>query len=115
LPVPSYWPRHQLFGSVIEDIGISFDDYREGYRGNLGVVNDKLIATVDAMLARDPDAVILLFSDHGARYSFEEPEEWKRSFLAARTPGRANLFGASPSTTFLLCELFLAYLDLPCQ
>jgi len=85
------------------------------YSGHLAAVNRRLVATIDAMLARDPDAVIVLFSDHGSRYSFDAPDEWTRSFLAARTPGQAHLFGESPITTNLLCDLFTAYLDLPCQ
>jgi hypothetical protein len=115
LPIPSYWPAHPLFASPIEDIGVSVDYYREMYPGHLAEVNHKVLEMVDAMLARDPDAVIVLFSDHGARYSFDVPEEWQRSFLAARTPGHASLFGESPTTTMILCDLFVAYLGLPCE
>ncbi len=115
LPIPPYWPRHQLFGSVIEDLDISLDYYREMYSGHLSTVNRKIVVTIDTMLAGNPDALIVLFSDHGARYSFNAPEEWSRSFLAARTPGHPNLFGESPTTTHILCDLFVAYLDLPCQ
>lgn len=115
LPVPPYWPRDQLFGSVIEDIEIDLDYYRTMYGGHLRTVNAKVLATVDAMIAADPDAVIVLFSDHGARYSFDAPEEWQRSFLAARTPGRPGLFGAAPTTTSIMCLLFEAYLEPTCD
>jgi hypothetical protein len=54
--------------------------------------------------------VIVLFSDHGARYSLEMQEtEWPRSFLAARTPDHPNLFGESPAPTILLRTLLDTY------
>jgi hypothetical protein len=115
LPVPPYWPRHPLFGNAIEDLDITLDYYRTQFAGNLRVVNDKILVMVDAMTARDPDAVIVLFSDHGARYSYAVPDEWSHSFLAARTPNHARLFGKSPTTTHLLCDIFVTYLALPCR
>jgi hypothetical protein len=57
-----------------------------------------------------PNGVIVLFSDHGARYSLEMQEtEWPRSFLAARTPGHPDLFGEQPAPTILLRRLLETY------
>jgi hypothetical protein len=66
---------------------------------------------VDGISARDPEGVIVLFSDHGARYSLEMQEtEWPRSFLAARTPGHPNLFASEPTPTNILRTLLPTYI-----
>ena len=65
---------------------------------------------VDAIIAKDPGAVIVLFSDHGSRYSLAlKLTEWYHSFLAARTPGHPDLFAADPRPVNLLRTLIPTY------
>jgi hypothetical protein len=69
-------------------------------RGQLDGLNSDLLTTIDQITARRPEAVIVLFSDHGARYSLaERGDEWHATFLAARTPGHPQLLdgAAEPS------------------
>jgi len=109
-PVPEFWPRWSLFVWQIEHVGMSVDEFGDLLAGDLATVNPRLLAMVDEIVARDPGAVIVLFSDHGSRYSLELQEtEWHRSFLAARTPGHQNLFGPEPTTTDILRTLLPTY------
>jgi len=110
LPVPSYWPRLNIFAAQIETMGMELSDYAAATRGNLVTLNARLLAMVDRIVDRDPDAVVVLFSDHGARYSLELKEtEWYHSFLAARTPGHPDLFASEPIPTAILRTLLPIY------
>lgn len=94
LPAPACWPHAcNLFDSTIERLGISRTAWASGMAGQIADLNTRLLALVESSIDLDPDAVIVLFSDHGGRYSSAEPEEWHYSFLAARTPDHPNLFG----------------------
>jgi hypothetical protein len=111
LPVESFWPAISMFVWQLEDVPMTLDEYAERQRGNLANLNQKLLATVDEIVERDPEAVIVLFSDHGARYAFEfEDTEWYRNFTAARTPGHPDLLGDQPSPTDLLRTLLRTYI-----
>lgn len=68
-------------------------------------LNPRLLEAVDSILERKPEATIVLFSDHGARYSLADPDEWHRSFLAARTPEHPALFADRPTPAGLLERL----------
>jgi len=110
LPAPDFWPRLKLLSGQIEVIGITLDEYATSMKADLATLNRKLLAMVDEIVARDPGAVIVLFSDHGARYSLELQEtEWYHSFLAARTPGYPLLFADDPKPTAILRELLPVY------
>lgn len=74
----------------------------DGLEGTIGYLNGELLAAVDRIVSRFPDAVVVLFSDHGGRFDFDDEDEWRRSFLAARTPGRSGLFADDPTPGGLL-------------
>jgi hypothetical protein len=114
LPVPPYWPEVMIFASTVEEMGIELDYIRAGYRGHLLTVNAMVLATVEQLVADDPGGVVVLFSDHGARFSYADSEEWTRSFLAARTPGRQQLFADDPAPHAILCWLVRHYLNADC-
>ena len=104
--LPRCWPHTcGLFDSWIEKTGITMDVWTERMRGQLSGLNSDLLATIDRITDRHPDAAIVLFSDHGARYSVSERGgEWHATFLAARTPGHPRLFdgAAEPSAVLRL-------------
>jgi hypothetical protein len=111
LPAPSFWPRVQLFESQSFITGLSISEYAGGLRSHLAGLNARVIDTLDAVISRDPDAVIVLFGDHGARYNIDQVQnEWHRALLAARTPGYPQLFADNPSPTTILRALLDAYL-----
>jgi hypothetical protein len=100
-PPPSCWPTCGLFDlRVINSAGPQLDGY-------LQWLNTRLIESVDQIIARHPDAEIVLFSDHGGRFDLNTAE-WHRTFLAARTPSRPNLFAESPHPGSILPLLGLA-------
>lgn len=108
--VPSFWPGVNIFAAQIETMGMSLADYAASMKGDLATVNPRFLAMVDAIIAKDPGAVIVLFSDHGSRYSLAlKLTEWYHSFLAARTPGHPDLFAADPRPVNILRTLIPTY------
>jgi hypothetical protein len=110
VPVPFYWPGVNIFAAQIETMGMTLVDYSKAMKGDLATLNPKLLAMVDAIVAKDPGAVVVLFSDHGSRYSLElKTTEWYHSFLAARTPDHPRLFASEPVPTAILRTLLPIY------
>lgn len=108
--VPFFWPGVNIFAAQIETMGMSLTDYSTSMKGDLATLNPKLLAMVDAIVAKDPGAVVVLFSDHGSRYSLDlKTTEWYRSFLAARTPDHPELFVSEPVPTAILRTLLPIY------
>ncbi len=109
-PVQSFWPAISMFVWQLEDVELTLDAYARLMGDNLDALNPRLLDMVDQIAARDPNGVVVLFSDHGARFAFElEDTEWYRSFLAARTPDHPNLFADNPSPTNILRTLLDTY------
>jgi len=110
VPVGDYWPKVNIFAAQIETMEMSLADYSASMKGDLATLNPKLLAMVDAIVAKDPGAVVVLFSDHGSRYSLAlKQTEWYHSFLAARTPGQPDLFASDPVPTNILRTLLPTY------
>jgi hypothetical protein len=110
VPIPFFWPGVNIFAAQIETMGMTLADYSASMKGDLATLNPKLLAMVDAIVAKDPGAVVVLFSDHGSRYSLDlKQTEWYHSFLAARTPGHPDLFADEPVPTALLRTILPLY------
>jgi hypothetical protein len=59
--------------------GLSGPEQIEAYVTDVRCLNDRLLEGIDRIVARDPEAVILVQSDHGSDFSFSwaaEPSEW---------------------------------------
>ncbi len=107
LDAPACWPNScHIFDSTIEHLGISRDEWATGMGGQIANLNLRVLTLLDRLLEADPDSVIVLFSDHGGRYTTDEPDEWHRSFLAARTPRVPDLFDdvTGPEDIFRILE-----------
>lgn len=88
------------------------EEFQRRYTEQITGLNRVVLDALDAILAADPDAVIVLMSDHGSRYDGRlAPIEPYRPLFAARTPDHPNLFGDDPSNTQALAVLLNAYLD----
>jgi hypothetical protein len=109
--VPDCFPICSLWEARIESLGMSFDEYRSGLSLQVQALNEMLIGSMRKIIAADPEAVIILMSDHGARYSLEDLPEHYRSFLAARTPGVDSLFPPDESPVNIFRRLMAAYFD----
>lgn len=97
---PECWPICSLYHPM--------QDSQEAVR-RVGLylewLNPRLLDVVDSIVARHDDANIVLFSDHGGRFSEDDLDEWHRSFLAARTPAEPGLFVDSPHPSSILARL----------
>jgi hypothetical protein len=102
------WPRCNIFDVSTEKLQISRTEWAEQMDVQVDEVNGRVLAAVDAILGEHPDAVIVLFSDHGGRLDVESDEVY-RSLLVARTPGHAGLFSAEPHPHAILRLVAEAY------
>ncbi|HEX9738730.1 MAG TPA: hypothetical protein VGA91_05810 [Candidatus Limnocylindria bacterium] len=103
------WPECALFANSIEDRGTTRESWASSMTGNVKALNARVLAAVDRLIAAHPDAVIVLFSDHGGRISEAERDEWHRSFLAARTPGHPGVFADAPRPDTIIRTLLATY------
>lgn len=93
------WPKpwNGLEGhKYYEYWGHSFEEYRDGYVGQVRYLNSRVLPTLDAILARR-DAIIVLLSDHGPGSTVHptdlhafEPHERLTSFAAVRFPAHCR-------------------------
>lgn len=112
--VPSCFPTAcSLFQATMQELGLTLDAYADAMRYQIEALNSHVIMTVERIVEADPEAVVILMSDHGSRYSLEDPDEHFRNLLAARTPGAEGLFDQTESPVNLLRLTLNAYLDVP--
>jgi Sulfatase len=97
------------WGPKLTQMGLTLDQYVPLLSGQISHLDDRVIETVDAIVADDPNAVILVFSDHGGRYEEEITDEFFHSLFAARTPGQQDPFPDDMSLTNTLPLLLNAY------
>lgn len=105
---PECWPECHMFVSLQDQLGLSTETWWHKMGERLDSLNPMLLDTIDRIIAREPEAVLLLFSDHGSRFSNDDPDEWHRTLLVARTPGHPRLF-ETPRADTILRTLIEAY------
>lgn len=103
------WPRCGIYAHTFAELGTTHEAWAEGMAAQIEGLNARLLTTIDQVLERDPDAVIVLFSDHGGRADTADTAELHRSFLAARTPGHPGLYGDAPLAANVIRVLLAAY------
>jgi len=99
------WPSCRVFTNTIEGLSVEMEPWVDGMATQLEYLNARLVGTIDNLV----DAVIVVFSDHGGRYSEGDTDEMHRSLLAARTPGHPGLFAAAPRPDTIIRTLLEAY------
>jgi len=102
------WPGCNIFDVSTDKLDISRAEWANQMAIQLEAVNARVLGAVDTILDEHPDAVIVLFSDHGGRIDMES-EEVHHSFLAARTPEHPGLFDDEPHPHAILRLLNQAY------
>ena len=91
-----------MFDSDRKDVSLSRNEYRERFTANLEAVNQRVLSAIRAVVDADPEAIVIIASDHGVRH--EPPsEEWNRSLLLGR--------GAHVTTIEALFERLLRTLE----
>jgi hypothetical protein len=89
---------------------MSRDTFGERLGEQVEALNGRVLEAVASVVESDPDAVVVLMSDHGMRHDVAPVDEHYRSFLAARTPERPELFAEDESPVNLLRRVLSAYL-----
>ena len=91
-------------------LGLSAEQYARLMDGQIRFLNSQILEMVDHLTADDPNAVIVLFGDHGLRFSTGVSTEYFRDFFAARTPGHPRLFSDDISPVNVLSTIENTYL-----
>jgi hypothetical protein len=69
-------------------------------------LNTLTLAAIDQL---SPDAIVVLFSDHGSGFPAESDPFG--NLIAVRTPGRPSMFPEDAAVTAIFPNLFNAYFD----
>jgi hypothetical protein len=111
------WPNTDtFFGITSAQMGISIEKYKRLFTAQLEYVNSRVIRALDMVTRTDPNAVVLVMSDHGpgnpqdSTGSEIDVSARLRNFFAARTPGHQP-YPDAVSSVNVLSILFNAYLD----
>jgi hypothetical protein len=84
-------------------------EFEAAYSAQVLHVNELALGAVDAIVRANPEAVVILLSDHGARADPAQSDEWYRTFFAARTPGHRGVFDDDAGALAVFPTLFRAY------
>lgn len=85
------------------------EEYEAAYVEQVRYVNGRVLDTVDTIIASDPAAVVIVFSDHGTRADPADMDEWYRTLFAARTLDHPDLYGEQARPIDIFPRLFGAY------
>lgn len=105
------FPRCDLWTTPLEQLDLSESEYASRLRIQLKEVNATVMRTLDDVISADPDAFIIVMSDHGIRHHISDPEEHFRSFFAARTPGYEQVFPDDVSPVNVFRRIFSVLWD----
>jgi hypothetical protein len=105
---PTCWPGCPIFLAHMEARGLDLPTYSSQFVGNMVHLNRLVQETLDDIIAADPAAIVLIVSDHGARYSPSDTDEYFRNLLAVRAPAGGIEVGAAPTPDGIFRELAAA-------
>ncbi len=86
------FPACKVWETTLEETGMTVDEYAAHLRSQVGALNDMVVSTLDRIVSDDPEAIVIVMSDHGARLEPDATDEHFRILFAARTPGAETLF-----------------------
>ena len=96
--------------------GITRDEFVTLSRGQIQYVSRAAIPAIDALLANDPEAVVIVFGDHGSGAGMDWEDvpgsdlgERFGNLFAARTPDREGVFDLDGSLVNVFPALFESY------
>lgn len=106
----------RYYSDTRQELGMDYKEFAEAYVGQLQYVNARTIEAVDAVIEADPDALVIVMSDHGSELHLDwtggggtDLDERFSTLFAARTPGHPCLFGNAPTPVNLFPRIFAAY------
>jgi len=110
IPSLPCWPKTcPLFASQAATLGLSEEEFGIRFAAQTDATNALVLPAVARVVAEDPQAVVIVMSDHGSRYSDIDVAERHKNLFAARTPERPWLFGPAPTPRDLFRILLAAY------
>lgn len=86
------FPACKVWETTLEETGMTANAYAAHLRSQVEALNHKVIATLSQIVEDDPEAIVIVMSDHGARIEADATDEHFRILFAARTPGLDGLF-----------------------
>ncbi len=111
--LPACFPSScSVWSATMDELGYEFDQYRDGFLDEVVAVNALVLDTADRVIAADSNAVVIVMSDHGSRYTLDDDAEHFRSFFAARVPGSGTLFPDDESPVNVLRRLGAQLFDI---
>lgn len=106
-------------GSFFADRPIGHDgtmaEYLAAYTNQLAYINDRLLRLVDDVVEHNPEAIVVVFSDHGSQSHFDwedadtDLDERFSNLFAARTPGAEGLFTDAQTPINVFPSILNAY------
>jgi hypothetical protein len=104
------------FKGIEEIRQLGWPEYIRRYEAQLAYLNGRILGLVDAIVGADPDAVVIVFSDHGLAVSprktempSADPDLRTANLLAVRSPGRSGIIDDRSTLVNLLPRLLRAY------
>lgn len=83
-PPPPCWPECSVFRSADLAQIIGEAVFAERARAQIDYLNPRVLTTLDRLIAADPDAAIIIYSDHGFRQHERSHPDWHRNLYAIR-------------------------------
>jgi len=112
-------PENPSFVSVVGDYSLTTQQAIDAGLAQATHIGRLTTDAVDAVIASEPAAAIVVFSDHGppVGFAFEDPlskgtDERASNFMAARTPGHPGLIGDRMTPVNVFPALLDAYLGI---
>ena len=104
---PACWYEVEcnLFNVSRTKLALSPAEYTRGLGEQITYLNGLVIEALRPIVEREPEAIVVVFSDHGARVEDEPSAEWHRTFLAARIPPEPTAMDEDPGPDQLLRRL----------
>jgi hypothetical protein len=84
----------ELRGRAVSKYSVSLDEERDLYANEVRCVNEDVLATVDRIVEDDPEAIVLLLSDHGSELLTDwdaDLEDWTDEAVRERFAVQNNL------------------------
>ena len=94
-----------MYTVIAEQLGFSRQEYGEHLGWQIDAVNRRVTEAVRQITEADADAIVVVMSDHGARYQPHSPERF-HTFLATRIPHHPDLMSSDPGPDGLFVRLF---------
>lgn len=99
-----------LYEAHHSEMGITKAAYASSLRQQLTYLNQLVVGAAAKVVANDPSAVVVFFSDHGTRYDADDTSEYFKTLLAVRAPGHPGLAARMVGPVNYLGVILKAYL-----